>query len=73
MRVLDRYLLRELLTTFLAVALILALLSLGGIVADMLGEIARGPDSVTAAGHGVRGDDGDWPPSTANVTAAKKH
>ncbi|MCB1503642.1 MAG: transcriptional repressor NrdR [Hyphomicrobiaceae bacterium] len=41
--------------------------------AEVLGEIARGPDSVTAAGHGVRGDDGDWPPSTANVTAAKKH
>src|SRR5690606_39849899 len=42
MRVLDRYLLRELLTTFLAVALVLALLSLGGIVADMLSEVARG-------------------------------
>ncbi|MCB1560759.1 MAG: LPS export ABC transporter permease LptF [Xanthomonadales bacterium] len=42
MRVLDRYLLRELLTTLLAVTLVLALLSLGGIVADMLGEVARG-------------------------------
>ena len=56
MRVLDRYLLRELLTTFLAVALILALLSLGGIVADMLGEIARGkfPASLLFSQLGLR-------------------
>lgn len=42
MRVLDRYLLRELATAFAAVLVVLALVSLGGLVADLLSKIARG-------------------------------
>ena len=42
MPVLDRYLLRDLAATLLAVLLVLALVSLGGLLADLLSKIARG-------------------------------
>lgn len=42
MPVLDRYLLRELAQALLAVLLVLAMVSLGGLLADLLSKIARG-------------------------------
>ena len=38
----DRYLLRELIGTFLASTLVLVLVSMGGLIADLLSKIARG-------------------------------
>jgi lipopolysaccharide export system permease protein len=56
MPVLDRYLLRELTHAFLAVLLVLALVSLGGLLADLLSKIARGklPASLLLAQLGLR-------------------
>lgn len=42
LRIVDRYLARELLVSFLAATLILLLITVGGTVADLLGKIARG-------------------------------
>ena len=42
LRIVDRYLARELLVSFLAAALILLLITVGGTVADLLSKIARG-------------------------------
>ena len=42
LRIVDRYLTRELLVSFLAATLILLLITLGGTVADLLNKIARG-------------------------------
>jgi len=42
LRIVDRYLARELLVSFLAATLILLLITLGGTVADLLNKIARG-------------------------------
>jgi len=42
LRIVDRYLARELLVSFLAATLILLLVTVGGTVADLLGKIARG-------------------------------
>jgi lipopolysaccharide export system permease protein len=41
-RIIDRYLLREVATSFLAATVILLLVMVGGAVADLLGKIARG-------------------------------
>src|SRR5580765_8224866 len=42
LRIVDRYLARELLVSFIAATLILLLITLGGTVADLLNKIARG-------------------------------
>ena len=42
LRIVDRYLTRELLVSFVAATLILLLITLGGTVADLLNKIARG-------------------------------
>ena len=42
LRIVDRYLVRELLVSFLAATVILLLITVGGTVADLLGKIARG-------------------------------
>jgi lipopolysaccharide export system permease protein len=42
LRIVDRYLARELLVSFLAATIILLLITVGGTVADLLGKIARG-------------------------------
>lgn len=40
--IIDRYLLRQLVMTFIASLIVLVLVSMGGLVADLLGKIARG-------------------------------
>ena len=42
LRIVDRYLARELLVSFLAATIILLLITVGGTVADLLGKIAKG-------------------------------
>lgn len=59
LRILDRYLLRELLLSFLAVSVVLLMISIGETVADVLGRIARGrlPADVLFAMIGLRAVD----------------
>ncbi|MDR3389280.1 MAG: LPS export ABC transporter permease LptF [Rudaea sp.] len=56
LRIVDRYLARELLVSFLAATLILLLVTVGGTVADLLQKIARGriPADLLAALIGLR-------------------
>ena len=56
LRIVDRYLARELLVSFLAATLILLLVTIGGTVADLLQKIARGriPADLLAALIGLR-------------------
>ncbi len=54
--IIDRYLLRQLLLAFLASVTILVLVSMGGLVADLLGKIARGklPPGLLVSQLGLR-------------------
>ncbi len=59
LRILDRYLLRELLLSFLAVGVVLLMISIGETVADVLGRVARGklPADVLFSMIGLRAVD----------------
>jgi lipopolysaccharide export system permease protein len=56
MRIIDRYLLRELTRSFVAVNLVLVLVTFGGVLTDVLNKIARGklPASLLLAQVGLR-------------------
>ena len=56
MRIIDRYLLRELLGSFAAVSFVLLLVTIGGVLADVLNKIARGkvPAQLLLAQVGLR-------------------
>src|SRR5688572_19334027 len=60
MRLVDRYLLRELWGSFLAVSSVLLLVTLGGVLTDTLNKIARGkfPASLLLSQIGLRSIDG---------------
>lgn len=60
MRIIDRYLLRELTRSFIAVNAVLLLVTFGGVLTDVLNKIARGklPASLLLAQVGLRSLDG---------------
>ncbi|HVF34149.1 MAG TPA: LPS export ABC transporter permease LptF [Candidatus Saccharimonadia bacterium] len=56
MRIIDRYLLRELLGSFASISVVLLLVTFGGVLTDVLGKVARGkvPAQILVAQVGLR-------------------